>query len=139
MAFRDAVSLIGPDDPILVRAGVHHEYGRLLRATGDRRAAASQFRAARSMLEPIGAAPYLAEVDATLQELGIVTTASRDSRLALTDREHDVVILVAKGMTNREVAAELYVSQKAVEYHLGNVFGKLGISSRRQLRDWAAT
>ncbi len=138
-AFRSAVSLLGPDDPLLVRAGVHHEYGRLLRATGDRQGAATQLRDARSLLEPVGATPYLAEVDAALHELGIVSGAGRGSPLALTDREQDVVILVAKGMTNREVAAELYVSQKAVEYHLRNVFGKLGISSRRQLRDRAAT
>jgi DNA-binding NarL/FixJ family response regulator len=58
--------------------------------------------------------------------------------LALTEREQDVAALVAKGLTNREVAAELYVSTKAVEYHLGNVFGKLGISSRRELRNRSA-
>ena len=52
----------------------------------------------------------------------------------MTDRERDVAVLVAKGMTNREVAAELYVSPKAVDYHLGHIFGKLGITSRRDLR-----
>ena len=57
--------------------------------------------------------------------------------MALTDREHDVATLVAKGLTNREAAAELYISEKAVEYYLGNVFAKLGIRSRRQLRDQA--
>ena len=47
-----------------------------------------------------------------------------------------MAVLVAKGFTNREVAADLYVSNKAVEYHLGNIFGKLGIRSRRELRGW---
>jgi DNA-binding CsgD family transcriptional regulator len=74
-------------------------------------------------------------VEADLASHGI--TAGRPgsrSPLELTDRERDVAVLVAKGMTNREVAAELYVSQKAVDYHLGHIFGKLGITSRRELR-----
>ena len=45
-----------------------------------------------------------------------------------------MVALVRRGMTNREAAGELYVSEKAVEYHLGNVYAKLGIHSRRALR-----
>jgi DNA-binding CsgD family transcriptional regulator len=61
-------------------------------------------------------------------------SATRRSPLALTERERDVVALVVQGMTNREAAAELYISGKAVEYHLGNVYGKLGIRSRRELR-----
>lgn len=42
--------------------------------------------------------------------------------------------LVAEGATNREVAVELHLSVKGVEYHLGNIFRKLGIDSRRRLR-----
>ena len=52
---------------------------------------------------------------------------------ALTPREREVVRLVAQGMTSREVAAALYVTPKAISYHLGNVFAKLGVTSRRQL------
>ncbi len=56
---------------------------------------------------------------------------------ALTPREREVVRLVAQGMTSREVAAALYVTPKAISYHLGNVFAKLGVTSRRQL--WGRT
>jgi DNA-binding NarL/FixJ family response regulator len=45
-----------------------------------------------------------------------------------------VARLVAEGLSNREVAAELYLSTKAIEYHLSNIFAKVGITSRRQLR-----
>jgi DNA-binding NarL/FixJ family response regulator len=53
--------------------------------------------------------------------------------LTLTERELSVAYVVAGGRTNQEAAAELYVSQKTVEYHLSHIYAKLGISSRRQL------
>ena len=43
------------------------------------------------------------------------------------------MLLAARGMTNKEIAADLYISAKAVEYHLGNVYTKLGITSRHGL------
>ena len=96
---------------------------------------------ARDTLASIGAAPFLERVDTDLTSAGfepveVVATASRTAKspLDLTDRERDVAVLVAKGFTNPEVAEELYVSRKAVEYHLHNIFGKLGITSRRELR-----
>ena len=52
----------------------------------------------------------------------------------MTARERDVVTLIAAGSTNREAATSLYVSVKAVEYHLGNVYAKLHIGSRRELK-----
>ncbi|MFI8221374.1 LuxR C-terminal-related transcriptional regulator [Streptomyces sp. NPDC085932] len=55
-----------------------------------------------------------------------------DSRL--TKRERCVIMLVLRGLTNREVAKELYVSVKTVEYHLGNIYKKLNVTSRRALR-----
>ncbi len=134
-AFRQALALAGPDFPLLERADLHHRYGRLLHACGNRQGAIAQLRLARQLLQPVGARPYLERIDADLTRCGI--SADRGSArppLALTEREQDVVTLVARGLTNREVAAALYVSPKAVEYHLGNVFGKLGITSRRQLR-----
>lgn len=90
-------------------------------------------RAAHELFAGVGAEPYRHAVADDLASCGI-RTAARQSPLDLTEREQDVVALVRKGMTNKEIAAEMYVSEKAVEYHLRNVYGKLGISSRRELR-----
>ena len=67
---------------------------------------------------------------------GVVWNLNGDKAIAagLHRARTDVVALVRKGMINKEITAEMYVSEKAVEYHLRNVYGKLGISSRRELR-----
>ncbi len=84
------------------------------------------------------ALPRIGRVSKSISSSQAVRSAPLPKReaAALTAREHDVVVLVAKGFTNREAAAELYVSKKAVEHHLGDVFAKLGISSRRELPGW---
>ncbi len=139
--FEEAIALLGPDDLMLDRALLHHAFGRLLLAQGNRRKASDQLRVAYELLTRSGAEPFRRRVEVDLEACGIRGGSSASGRvrsaLALTDREHDVATLVAKGRSNREAAAELYMSEKAVEYHLGNVFAKLGIRSRRQLRDRA--
>jgi len=87
------------------------------------------------MMAELGAAPFRARAEASLHASGVRPRRARDQRrFELTDRERDVAALVASGMTNKEAAANLYVSAKAIEYHLGNIFTKLGLSSRRELR-----
>jgi DNA-binding NarL/FixJ family response regulator len=54
--------------------------------------------------------------------------------LSLTSRETEVAHLAGKGLSNPEIAAELFISRKAVEYHLGNIYAKCGLQGRRQLR-----
>jgi DNA-binding NarL/FixJ family response regulator len=54
----------------------------------------------------------------------------------LTAREAAVAHLVAQGLSNQDVAAQLVVSVKTVEYHLGHVYAKLGVRSRTQLAAW---
>ena len=131
-----ASALLGADDPLLDRAELHHRFGQLLAARGGRRRqAVDQLRVARDLFAGAGAEPFLRRVEADLASCGItVGRPGSRSPLELTERERDVAVLVAKGMTNREVAAELYVSPKAIDYHLGHIFGKLGITSRRDLR-----
>lgn len=77
-------------------------------------------------LSTLGARPYIASAS-RMQESDLLA--------GLTPRERDIAHLVGRGMTNREVGAELFVSAKTVEYHLGRIFTKLDITNRRQLRD----
>ena len=51
----------------------------------------------------------------------------------MTDRETEVARLIEQGMTNAEIAAELFITPKAVEYHLGNIYAKFGLKGRLQL------
>jgi DNA-binding CsgD family transcriptional regulator len=66
------------------------------------------------------------------------TKKKRRSVLEMTDREAEVAHLVGQRMTNAEIASELFITPKAVEYHLGNIYAKLGLKGRQQLRDFLA-
>ena len=133
--FSSSVESFTLDDPVIDQALIRQAYGRLLVAVGERRQATDQLRAAHQLLSACGARPYLERLAADLDRCGIrADTRHSRERFALTDRERDVAVLVSRGLTNGEVAAELYVSKKAVEFHLGNIFAKLGLTSRRQLR-----
>ena len=133
--FSSSVESFTLDDPVIDQALIRQAYGRLLVAVGERRQATDQLRAAHQLLSACGAGPYLERLAADLDRCGVRADTRRSrERFALTDRERDVAVLVSRGLTNGEVAAELYVSKKAVEFHLGNIFAKLGLTSRRQLR-----
>jgi ATP/maltotriose-dependent transcriptional regulator MalT len=75
----------------------------------------------------------LAEAIVTLPSLSR-RSAEREGGLieSLTTREHDVLALVADGLSNREVAHQLAISEHTVKFHLASVFGKLGVSTRTE-------
>ena len=135
--FDAAIAKFGPADPFLDRALLHHSYGKMLLANGSRRSAVDQLRTARELLSSVGAEPFVVRVDDELASSGLKSPDRSKSRstLDLTNRERDVAFLVSRGLTNPEVAGQLYVSRKAVEYHLSNIYAKLGISGRRELRN----
>jgi ATP/maltotriose-dependent transcriptional regulator MalT len=111
-------------------------YGRFLRTDGNRREAIQWLRSAHDTLSGLGARPFLAACDAELSACGVRISGSpaAGNPHDLTAKEQAVTRLVMEGLSNREVAAELYLSTKAIEYHLNNIFAKVGITSRRQLR-----
>jgi DNA-binding NarL/FixJ family response regulator len=89
-------------------------------ALGDEEAGALELDAARAVFEELGAMPDLTQLDA-------ITAAAPHG---LSAREQEVLGLVAAGRTNREIAAELVLSERTVERHVSNIFRKLGVSSR---------
>ena len=92
------------------------------RDLGDDDAAEMELDAARRVFVALGAAPDLARVAAL--------THASDPAGGLTDREVQVLRLVATGRTNRVIAADLVLSEKTVARHLANIFAKVGVSSR---------
>jgi ATP/maltotriose-dependent transcriptional regulator MalT len=107
-------------------------HGHFLRKTRARRAATEALKKARERFEQLQARPFVERCDSELSACGL-RARSQDDDYGLTSREKAVAGLVALGKSNREVAAELYLSTKAVEYHLANIFRKLGIRSRHEL------
>ena len=107
---------------------------RRLRAAGQPQAAVARLRSARQRLITLGARPYLEVCDRELAAAGAPVGPETAPALAgLTPAEQAVARLVATGRSNRQTAAELYVSVKTVEFHLGHIFDKLGIRSRKDL------
>jgi DNA-binding CsgD family transcriptional regulator len=98
--------------------------GLACRALGDEDSAELELDGARAVFEQLGALPDLDRVDS----LG--RRAEGDDSHGLTPRELEVLRLVAAGRTNREIAAELVVSEHTVARHVQNIFTKLRVSSR---------
>ena len=108
--------------------------GSRLRGVGQRRSSIARLRSAREQLASLGAQPYLERCDHELELAGVPTRGrGADADRGLTPAELGVARLVARGKTNREVAEELYVTVKTVEFHLRGVFAKLGITSRHEI------
>lgn len=132
----DAEALLAPTGFRLEQARTKAAKGRLLRVVGERAAARGVLLAAHEEAVAMGAGPLQREIATDLQVLGVARFAADDGAGALdalTPSEGRVAALAADGLTNREIATQLYVTIKAVEFHLSNVYTKLGIRSRREL------
>jgi len=136
MAFRQAWNAArGLNRPFEI-ARLELDDGRRLRRSGRRAEAVRSLRSARDRLESLNATPYLELCDKELAACGIGARAEMlPSALGLTRSELAVAGLVAEGKSNREVAAELFLSVKTVEFHLRHVFSKLQIHGRRELAE----
>ena len=109
-------------------------YGEWLRRQRRRRDARDQLRAAHEVLESIGAEAFAERARSELRATGErVSKRAPGPRDMLTAQEAQIARLASDGASNKEIAAQLFLSTHTVEYHLGKVFRKLDITSRAQL------
>ncbi|MFI5614202.1 LuxR C-terminal-related transcriptional regulator [Amycolatopsis sp. NPDC051903] len=130
-AFDEARELIATLPLRYDRARIDFAHGQTLRRLGRRARADTALTAAREGFATLGAATYVARCDRELKAGGV--HVPRADHGDLTPQEEAVVQLVSRGLSNREAAAELFLSVKTVQYHLTRVYGKLGIRSRTEL------
>jgi DNA-binding CsgD family transcriptional regulator len=134
-------ALFGEAVERLERSGVDSEaarahllYGEWLRRQRRRADARAQLRRAHEMFERMGAMGFAARAWSELSATG-ERARRRDGKSAteLTVRETQIVQLVTEGATNAEIGAQLFISPSTVEYHLRNIFQKVGVPSRTKL------
>jgi DNA-binding CsgD family transcriptional regulator len=132
-AFEEALTLL---DGLPLRyelARVNFSYGQMLRRAGKRRDADAVINTARELYLSLGATTFVERCERELRAGGLHQTRGSRPPVELTPQENAVTSLVAQGLSNREVAAQLYVSPKTVQYHLTRIYAKLGVRSRAEL------
>lgn len=132
--FQEALRAHAATDRLLDRARTQLLYGEHLRRERRRVDAREALRAALDAFEMLGAASWAERARTELRATG-ETARKRDPSTIdqLTQQELQVVRAVSQGATNREAAAQLFISPRTVDHHLRSVFRKLGIRSRAEL------
>ena len=122
------------------RARTQLAYGEFLRRARRRVDARTHLRAALETFEDLRARPWAERAAQELRASG-ETARKRDETapVDLTPTERQVAQLVQRGMSNREVAGQLFVSPRTVDFHLRNVFAKTGVTSRLELAQLTLT
>jgi DNA-binding CsgD family transcriptional regulator len=132
--YRKAIEHLAKTEARVELARAHLLYGEWLRRANRRVDAREQLRASHDMLVTIGAEAFAAraarELAATGEKVSKRTLETRDE---LTPQEAQIARLARDRLSNRDIAARLFISDRTVQYHLRKVFTKLGITSRTQL------
>jgi DNA-binding CsgD family transcriptional regulator len=133
--YREAIERLGRSRIVVQLARAHLVYGEWLRRENRRTDARSQLRIAHEMLSQFGAEAFAERARRELLATGeTARKRTAKTRDVLTAQEGQIARLAAGGHTNPEIGSQLFISPRTVEYHMSKVFTKLGIGSRRELR-----
>jgi DNA-binding CsgD family transcriptional regulator len=138
MHFQDAIERWQAMGCPYEEAGARQHWAEIRLLSGEpdaRRQASTALITARETFARLAARLEIESVDAVMKEHGLTTRTTRSiagGAGALTPREREVLILIAQGKSNREIAEELFISQKTTEIHVGHILSKLGCTSRTQ-------
>jgi DNA-binding CsgD family transcriptional regulator len=133
--YREAIERLSRIKTRATLARTHLLYGEWLRRENRRVDAREQLRVAHAMLAGMGMEAFAERARRELLATGeTVRKRTVETLDELTPQEVQVARLAAGGQTNPEIGAQLFLSPRTVEWHLGKVFGKLGVNSRRELR-----
>ncbi len=120
--------------PPFQRARTELLYGEWLRRERRRQEARAHLRAALELFRGLGTSPFAERAEAELRASGETARKRDPSTLDnLTPHELQIAGLVAQGLTNREIAGQLFLSPRTIDYHLHKIFTKLGIATRTEL------
>ncbi|HEX6453169.1 MAG TPA: AAA family ATPase [Trebonia sp.] len=134
--YRTAIEHLGRTRARVDLARAHLVYGEWLRRENRRVDAREQLRAAHHMLDEMGVHGFAERARRELQATGeTVRKRTVETDRNLTPQETQIAVRARDGHTNSEIGAELFLSPRTVEWHMRKVFAKLGITSRRQLRE----
>ncbi|TYB55303.1 LuxR family transcriptional regulator, partial [Nonomuraea sp. PA05] len=132
--YREAIGRLSGGRVAVYLARAHLLYGEWLRREHRRVDAREQLRTAYEMLNRFGATAFAERARRELLATGeTVRKRTAEADDGLTPQEAQVARLARAGLSNPEIAAQLFLSPRTVEYHLGKVFAKLSITSRHQL------
>ena len=132
--FQLALEAHASDQNVFAEARTRLAYAERLRRSGRRVDAREHLRAALVVFERLEAEPWVERARAELRATGERLQKRRDDeRDELTPQELQIALVVAEGKTNREAGAQLFLSPKTVEWHLGHIYRKLSVRSRAEL------
>ena len=134
--YEEAIERLGRSTAAWHLARAQLVYGEWLRREKQRVGAREQLRAAHDAFTRMGSHAFAERARRELQASGEkVRKRTVETRDELTAQEAQIARLAADRQTNREIGAQLFISPRTVEFHLHKVFAKLGISSRKELRE----